>query len=98
MADSNRLALSRSRRGISVAWAAMAALSVPFIVTGFYQVSDQVPSSLPFAIIALVGIALLAQRRARSIGVGLLVGAVVYAFALLLLLMHVGSGLSQFGS
>jgi uncharacterized membrane-anchored protein len=76
----------------------LAALAVPFAVTGVYRVFRPDFLPLPFVLIGLCGTAMLAQYRVRTIGVGLLVGTVVCALALLYLLMSWGSALREFGS
>jgi hypothetical protein len=76
----------------------VAALAVPFIVTGVYGIFEQVPTALPFIVVAVVGMAMLAQDRVRTIGIGFLVGTAVWGLALLYLFMSIGRGLAQFGS
>jgi hypothetical protein len=76
----------------------VAALAVPFIVTGVYEIFEQVPTALPFIVVAVVGMAMLAQYRVRTIGIGLLVGTAVWGLALLYLFLSIGRGLAQFGS
>ena len=82
---------------ISVAIGALAAAAVPFIVTGMYRTYD-IPTPIPFVILALVGLALLAHDRVRAIGIGCLTGTALYALLLFYLLMSVGNGLKEFGS
>ena len=73
--------------GLRIAAGVLAAVCVPFAVTGMYRV---LPIEMPFALWALLPFALLAllavwvwrSTRWKSVAVGILSGLVVYGVAL----------------
>jgi len=89
-------------RMLSIVLAVMAALAVPFIVTYLGRlVNDALPTKLgllfPWIIIAVAAMATLAKRRLRPIGIGLLAGAAVWGFFLLVLIAYWSYGLEKGG-
>jgi len=85
-------------RLLIIALALVAALAVPFFVTGMYRMSDRVPTVLPFLVVVGAAAALLPKKAARPLAFGLIGGAVVYAILLLMVLTAMGDGMGSFGS
>lgn len=76
---------------------ALAAALVPFVITGLLRLSYAIPTWVPFALIAMVGISLLGKARRRPVGIGLLIGTIAWEVVIFLLLAGVGAGLDKVG-
>jgi len=75
----------------------LGALAVPLIVTGGLRLSDAVPMILPFLLTGAAGGILVAMKRHRSVGIGLIIGTIAYAVIVNALFVIVGGGMKDFG-
>ena len=101
MTDIRKPAVLPRGRMLSIVLAVMAALAAPFIVTGLSKLARPLPTNLglalPWIIIAVAGIATLAKRRLRPIGIGLLAGTAVFGLFFLVLIAYWSYGLEKGG-
>ena len=89
-------------RMLSIVLAVMAALAAPFIVVGLSRlVHEALPTELglplPWIIIGVAGMATLAKRRLRPIGIGLLAGTAVFGLFFLVLIAYMSYGFYKGG-
>lgn len=71
------------------------ATAVPFLITGWFRMSDWIPTFLPFAVFGMVGGGLMLKPKWRAIGIGTVLGALLFGAFLLYLFFTIGSGMAE---